>query len=224
METFKKAIRGVDKFIINILFPTYCIGCKKKDEIICDNCISLVKNTERETIDNVYAMFDYQNNLIKKIIWDLKYHKKIILGKRLGNILYDNFIEEISDLKLYTKGSPIIVIPVPISINKNKIRGFNQAEEIASGFCQRDKEKNLKIKKDIIVKIKDTIPQAKITNRDKRLKNMKDVFSIKNTKDIKDKTIIIIDDVTTTGATISEIIKILKKNGAKKVIGIAIAH
>ncbi len=74
------------------------------------------------------------------------------------------------------------------------------------------------------IKNKNTIPQARLTNRNKRLQNIKGAFSIINTNIIKGKTVIIIDDVTTTGGTMLEIIKILKKSGAKKVIGFAVAH
>ena len=85
-------------------------------------------------------------------------------------------------------------------------------------------EEIFELKNHIVFKKIDTLPQAKITNRKRRLENVRGVFDIKNPENIKGKTIIIIDDVTTTGGTILEIMKILKKSGAKKVIGFAVAH
>jgi ComF family protein len=169
-------------------------------------------------------MFDYQDIRIKDIIWKLKYHHKHYLGEKLGQLLYEFFIEDISDIKTHVTGRAILVIPVPISNNKIKSRGYNQANAIARGFCDMANNDILLFKKNIIIKRIDTIPQAKITNRKRRLENVRGVFEIKNPEIVKGRTIVVIDDVTTTGGTISEIIKILKKAGAKKVVGFAVAH
>jgi ComF family protein len=223
MKSFLNITRIKDLFL-NILFPSYCLGCGIKNEILCDYCVQKIKITERETSKDILAMFDYQDPLIKKTIWELKYHNKSYLGEKLGQLLYEFFIEDISEIKISTPGRPIFVIPVPISRKKTRLRGYNQANSIARGFCHQSKDEILELKNQIVVKMIDTIPQAKITNRSKRLKNVQGVFKIKNKDIIKDRTIIVIDDVTTTGGTITEIIKILKKSGAKYVVGFAIAH
>ncbi len=146
------------------------------------------------------------------------------MGKRFGQLLYEYLIEEISDLKTITTGRTIFVIPVPISNIKNKKRGYNQTYIMAKEFCNSAPLNILELQNKIIFKKIETIPQAKIHNRQRRLKNVHGVFGIKNEKIIKGRTFIIIDDVTTTGGTINEIIKILKKAGAKKVIGFTVAH
>ena len=209
-----------------MLFPSSCLNCGIKSEILCSNCIALANRTEKQldTNKNILAVFQYHDPIIKKAIWDLKYHHFPRLGQRLGEILYEEFLEDISDLKAYTEGVPILIIPVPISKNKNKKRGYNQAEKLARGFCKKVNKKVFLLKTNIIKKKKGPIPQARITNRLRRLKNIHNSFKIKNESLVKGKTIIIIDDVTTTGGTISEIMKILKKAGAKKVIGLAVAH
>lgn len=213
----------IKKYLLEILFPDKCIGCQTKGNIICNNCVFKISKATRETTGDIIGCFDYRELIIKKAIWDLKYHHKKYLGLRLGELLYETLLEDIYDIETYTKGSPIIVIPVPMSIKKINTRKYNQAYIIAKGFCSKNK-KSFILKNNIIFKGKDTLPQAKITNRKRRLENIKGVFNIKNSKLIKNKTIIIIDDVTTTGGTINEIIKILKKSGAKKVIGFAVAH
>jgi ComF family protein len=180
--------------------------------------------TERETEENISAVFDYRDPLMKKVIWELKYHHKRYLGQRLGQLLYEYLIEDISDLKTRIPGRVMYVIPVPISKKKTKLRGYNQALSIARGFCHYEDNKIFELKDNLVIKKVDTLPQAKITNRSRRLKNVQGVFEIKNLKIVEGRTIIVIDDVTTTGGTINEIIKILKKAKAKKVVGFAVAH
>lgn len=212
-----------DNFL-DLLFPRKCLGCNFKNEVLCDNCINKINLATPNDHDDIWALFDYHDATIKKAIWELKYHHVRHLGQRLGQLLYDSFIEEISDLKTLSTGRPILIIPVPISTQKIKLRGYNQALYIARGFCKNIDKQILELKDNIIFKKIETLPQAKISSREKRLKNIKGVFSIKNESVIKGRTIIVIDDVTTTGGTILEIIKILRKSGAKKVIGLAVAH
>jgi ComF family protein len=224
VELTFSTIKRIWYYFLEILFPSLCLGCKTKGEILCSNCIIKINRNKREMEDNIIALFEYHNPLIKNIIWNLKYYHHPYLGKKLGEILYEEVMEDISEMRLYTQGSPILVIPVPVSKNKMKIRGYNQAEKIASGFCEKGGKKVFKLKNNIINKKTETIPQARINNRARRLKNIAGSFEINNPKDISGQTIIIIDDVTTTGGTLNEIIKLLKESGAKKVIGLAIAH
>ena len=214
----------IKNFILDILFPIKCLNCNKSNDILCENCIFTIRRTERETQKDIYAIFDYRDKIIKKVIWELKYYHKRYLGEKLGQLMYEDFIEEISELKTIVSGRPILVLPVPISIKKTKTRGYNQSLVIAKWFCNYAPIGTFELQDKIIFKKIETIPQAKIHNRKKRLENIYDVFEIKNKELIKGRTIIIIDDVTTTGGTINEIIRILKKAGAKKVIGFAIAH
>jgi ComF family protein len=146
------------------------------------------------------------------------------LGRKLGNLLHYSLLEDITEIKIFSEGSPIYIIPVPITRMKKNIRGYNQSEVIAGGFCEEDKNNIFQIQNNIIYKKINTIPQAKIPNRNERLKNIRGSFEIRNQNLISGKTILVIDDVTTTGATMQEIIKVLKKYGAKKVIGFAVAH
>lgn len=213
----------IKKFILEILFPTKCLGCGIKEEILCDNCIQKIHIAERETDQNILAVFDYRDETIKKAIWELKYHHKRYLGEKLGQLLYEFLIEDISDLRIGVPGRSIYIIPVPISNNKTKIRGYNQSLAIAKGFCAK-LDKVFELKNKIVCKKIDNAPQAKISNKKQRLENVKGVFEIKNKEIVKGRTIIVIDDVTTTGGTITEIMKILKKAGAKKVVGFAVAH
>jgi ComF family protein len=214
----------IKNFLLDILFPVSCLGCGLKDEILCDNCLQKINHVDRQTEENIVAMFDYREPLVKKAIWELKYHHKRYLGEKLGQLLYEFLLEDIADMKTIASGQPICVIPVPISIKKTRVRGYNQTEAIAKGFCQSSLPGVFELNNKVVVKNRETLPQAKISNRNKRLKNIHGVFELKNTDTVKGRTIIVIDDVTTTGGTISEIIKILKKAEAKRIVGFAVAH
>ncbi len=209
---------------LEILFPSKCLGCNKKGEALCENCINNLRLAERPTEDKIFALYDYRDPLIKKAIWQLKYHHYPHLGQKLGESLYFAFLEEINEIRMFSQGSPICIIPVPISHDKRKVRGYNQSEIIARNFCNCGEKNLFEFKKDIIYKKINTIPQARIENRNRRLQNIKGAFLIKNEEQIKGRTIVVIDDVTTTGGTLMEIMKLLKHSGAKKVIGFAIAH
>ncbi len=236
MEKTILIIKNEFNLFLEILFPSKCVGCNIHGQILCKNCINNLRQAERPTESEIFAVYDYRDPIIKKAIWKLKYYHSSQLGQKLGELLYEAFIEDITEIKMFTKGSPIYVIPVPISHDRKKNRGYNQAEIIARSFvrgCTATYSRGwtayvavqpLLLKTNIIYKNKNTIPQARLTNRNRRLQNIKNAFSIKNKEQIKDKIIIVIDDVTTTGGTINEIIKLLKKSGAKKVIGFAVAH
>ncbi|MCX6753896.1 MAG: hypothetical protein NTV03_02480 [Candidatus Nomurabacteria bacterium] len=211
-ETTKKTINTIKRgfsLILEILFPSKCLGCRKGGQILCENCIDGLRLAERPTEEKIMALYDYRDPLIKKAIWKLKYYHSPYLGRKLGELLYSSFLEEIQSLRMFSAGSPIYIVPVPISNDKRKVRGYNQSEIIAKGFCNFADTNLFTIKKDIIYKKANTVPQARIENRNKRLKNIKGAFEIKDAEQIMGKTIIIIDDVTTTGGTLGEMIKLL---------------
>lgn len=216
-------INTIYNWIVDSIFPELCLGCSKKGQVICINCLTNIRLAERETATNIYAAYDYRDPIIKKAIWSLKYYSRRFIGEILGKMLYESMIEEISDMRSITKGQKIVVVPVPLSRNRKKKRGYNQAESIARHFCNCNKE-IFNLSPNLLSKKIDTSPQARISNRNSRLNNIHGAFIFNANEDIKGRTIIIIDDVTTTGGTISEIMKILRKAGAKKVVGFALAH
>lgn len=224
MELTLNYLKVLRNWFLDLLLPQKCIGCQLSGYILCENCISKIPRTGRETENNIYACFDYRDSLIKKAIWNLKYYNRKTLGQKLGNLLYNNLIEEISEIKLYRGENPIYVIPVPLSLSKKRARGYNQAEVIARNFCESGEKNLLELKNNILIKKIDTPPQARITNRAERLRNIHGAFSVVNPSYVKGQAFIIVDDVTTTGGTLTEIMKILKESGAKSVVGFTIAH
>ena len=133
-------------------------------------------------------------------------------------------MEELSELSVMENFREPLLIPIPLSPKRYRERGYNQAELICRELIKIDRNKNFKLEKNILIKPKETEHQARIKNRRERLENIVGSFSVKNVESIKNRNIILIDDITTTGATLAEARKILKKSGARKIIAFTVAH
>jgi len=118
-----------------------------------------------------------------------------------------------------TSLSAWLAVSVPLHPKRERQRGFNQSKLLAEFLA---KELNLELV-DGLKRIKNTGPQAKIKKPEKRLENISGCFEIKNSEQIGNKNILLIDDVFTSGATINEAIKILKQNDVRKIIVLVIA-
>ncbi len=139
-------------------------------------------------------------------------------------MLYSHILEELSDLSVMENFTDVILIPIPLSKKRLHERGYNQAELICSELIKLDKNINLRYSVDVLIKIKETEHQARIKDRRVRLKNLTGSFGVRNENLIKNRNIILIDDITTTGATLNEAKKVLKLSGARKVIAFTVAH
>ncbi len=171
----------------------------------------------------IFSIFDYSHETTKKIIKYLKSHNDIILKKLLASKMYDYIVDYISDQQSLNYFINPIIVPVPVSKKRLRERGFNQTHLLAKYFA-----KNISgiYRKNIVQKNVTTEKQALIKDRINRFNNVKNVFSInkKYVNSINGKDFIIVDDLSTTGATIMEIRKILLKNKARNIIAITIAH
>ena len=128
---------------------------------------------------------------------------------------------DITKNKLFQKtGENSVFIPIPLHKTKKRKRGFNQSELIAK---ELSKSLNIPLKTDILVKTKKTQTQTNLT-KEQRAENVKNAFIIKNPQSIEGKTVFLVDDVFTTGSTMKECAKTLKKAGATYVWGIAVAR
>ncbi|OGI60611.1 hypothetical protein A2641_00720 [Candidatus Nomurabacteria bacterium RIFCSPHIGHO2_01_FULL_37_25] len=227
--------------ILNIVFPVKCVSCGKNESDFCIKCLSDSPPAERENPEWIFSLYDYRHPPIKKALWLLKYKGKKRLTKSFAEVIYEKILEELSDLSIMENFNNIILIPIPLSRKRMRERGYNQAELICRELVKINNLRrgsevdtasstgsvNLKLENDILIKIKETERQARIENRKKRLENILGSFSVKNeeqNKKLINRNIILIDDITTTGATLNEARKILKKAGARKVIAFTVAH
>lgn len=182
------------------------------------------KIPEAGDIDEKYkALFQYKNKIARKAVWEIKYRGNKKIARTFSKLLYEIIIDAVADEISFSNFGKPLLIPVPGSKNSAKERGFNQCELIVKEMAGFDTEKIFEISFDALKKVRETENQSKIKNREKRLKNLIGCF-LADPQKVKGRSIIIIDDVITTGATMKEISKILEEAGAKKVIGFALAH
>ncbi len=214
--------------ILNIIFPINCISCRAGGSDLCMACLEAAPTAERETDKWIFSLYDYRHPPTKKALWLLKYKGKKRLAESFAEVLYGRIIEELSDLSAMQNFRDAVLIPIPLSPKRYRERGYNQAELICRELIKIDKGINFQLKNNILIKPKETEHQARIENRSARLKNIIGSFAIKNDKQgmesVKNRNIILIDDITTTGSTLNEAKKTLKKAGAKKIIAFTVAH
>ena len=207
---------------LNFLFPIKCGICNKiSKEAICNNCLNNLYKIEKTKIANVkncyynkqLYIFDYKGIIRTKII-QYKFRDKAYLYKFFVQIMLKN-----KKIYRFIKSYDII-IPVSISKQRFKERGYNQtlliAKELASNI------EKLELKNDVLFKIKNTAPQSTL-NKAERKNNLKGAYVVKNEIVIKNKKVLILDDVYTTGSTAKECSKLLKSTGVKHIGVITIA-
>lgn len=221
--------------ILNIVFPAKCVSCGQSGANLCLLCLKSAPAAERENAKWIFSVYDYRHPITKKSLWLFKYKGKKRLANIFAEIVYEKIIEELSELSVLENFIEPILIPIPLSPKRYKERGYNQAELLCREIIKINHLRHgvdLKFEKDILIKTKETEHQARLKDRRLRLKNLSGSFAVKNDKRnkeknmnlIKNKNIILIDDIATTGATLNEARKVLKKAGARKVIAFTVAH
>jgi ComF family protein len=212
----------IKEFILDLIFPKFCLGCKKEGTFLCQDCFSTLEvlTTHQifrgKNLDDLYFSVVYESFLIKKLIKNFKYPPLVKeLKKELAQLVISHFL--LLDRK--PDFSNFVLIPIPLTKKRIKWRGFNQAEEIGKELV-----KFLKIPliSDCLIKIKENKAQVELSEKERK-ENVKGVFFIKNKEEIRGKNVLLVDDVFTTGATMEEAARVLKEAGVKKIIGIVIA-
>ena len=210
----KKLIIDTYNTILNFFFPQKCLGCGIKNKSLCDKCLKKIDYPTLPEKDNIFAATDYNDAYAKKAIWLLKYKKMKEMAKPIAKLIYQRNVRNIDF-------NDAIIIPIPLSKKRMKERGFNQSELIAKHLSDMT---SFSMLANILYKKSHTETQVSIKDKKERLNNLKDSFAVKNEHLIKGGNIILIDDVSTTGATINESRKILRAFGAKKILSFVAAR
>lgn len=216
----------------DFFLPRFCTACGIKldadVEFVCRDCFAKIKLADDKfiseefnrkffkdkTITDFHPFFIFEkDNVFQKIIHSIKYSENfrlgIFIGEKIGEGLKDKIIQ----------WAPDFILPVPLHHLKKAERGFNQSFFIAKGIS---KACGVPVKRNIIKRNRFTPSQTQF-NLHERKENMRGAFVIKRNINLRDKKIILVDDVITTGATISECGKILLDSGAKKIYAISAA-
>ena len=226
------SIKHIKRSLLDFFLPRLCPTCsfklKLNESVICDNCLKEIKVTPPKRIENEFEkkfrldkhidgfhpafVFETQGNL-QKLIHELKYEKNFLTGKFLGRLTAQRI------KKTVDAWQPEIIIPVPLHSLKKAERGYNQSFYIAKGLGSFF---NLPVVSNSVKRIRYTESQTTMTLLERK-ENVKDKFQVKKVGAIKRKKIMLIDDVITTGATVSELASQLKKDGASRVFAASVA-
>jgi len=230
---------------IDFLFPKTCLACgnfilsgepskylcglcyqkiKFIEPPVCEKCGVPVNSDEkyckRCTIDKEKIYYDsirgitYFEEPIKECIHMLKYKGKEYLRFFLSDF-FINYIQK-NDYLLNVD----LIFSVPTHWTRKLKRGFNQSELLAELIS---KKFNIEYNSTNLYRKKMTKPQAKL-NREERLININEAFAVRNSDSLIGKSVLIIDDVSTTGETINQCAKVLKYAGAKSIFGLTLAR
>ncbi len=178
-----------------------CVGCRDHEP----------------AFDRALSFAEYKGAL-SGLIHLLKYESVTPAAKPLGQHL----VGVIAEL-LAGRGDTVpLLIPVPLHKGRRQTRGFNQADLIARAAAKHFNEK-VEIAPELLVRHRETISQVGLS-REERIENMRDAFRVVDRKRISGRTVILIDDVMTTGTTLSECARVLKQAGAERVWAATVAR
>ncbi|MCX6704985.1 MAG: ComF family protein [Candidatus Woesebacteria bacterium] len=221
--------------VLDLIFPKTCLGCGKEGPYICSDCLTKVRLTkpicpycERSSIDGfthikcakklgldgLTSVWEYEG-VVRKAILSLKYKYSTLVGEELT----DHFFHQ-----LLTGCPPVkagALVPVPLYWYRENTRGFNQSVEVGKTVAA---QMGWKFVPNLLIKKKTTISQVELKGNDRR-QNLKGVFSLNPNYVLRTLySVLVFDDVFTTGSTLREAAKVLKRAGVEKVWGLTIAR
>ncbi len=243
MTKILKFLKNLETATLDTLLPKHCLSCDQEGTFLCQNCLKKIKLNSfqicpicqkfltefgetcryckilKPPIDSLTIATNYKDPIISKSIHLFKYKFVTELTDPLTKIL----------IKTYQKNKlliPDFIIPVPLHPLRLRWRGFNQAELLAKNLA-----KNLlpgfpiKVDNRVLTRIKFTSTQVKLKNAKNRQQNLKKAFQVnlKFLEKIKNKRILLVDDVSTTGSTLMECGKELRKLKPKSIHCLVIA-
>jgi ComF family protein len=218
--------------LFDFMLPRFCPGCKNKlttfEKVICTNCLSklklvgpeLIKTEFQRKFENKKIISDFVSQYVfekdkelQHIIHALKYDKKFLIGKFLGGNLGKSLTAQFRSWNID------LVVPIPLHHLKKAERGFNQSLYIAKGISIAT---GIKLNARVVKRIRFTQSQTTMTLRE-REENIEGAFKVRKTQGVKRKNILLVDDVMTTGATISECGCVLLEAGARQIYAATVA-
>jgi ComF family protein len=225
MNDFKNLLNN----IIGFLFPRYCVFCGQPGKNICNYCGNYKLSYRgmqscpkcygslpqgkyihkickmHSALDGVFVVLNYEAN-IKRVLSELKFHFYTDFATELGQLIQ----QKLNTIKIEID----YLVPVPLSKSRFNWRGFNQSKALAENL-------NIPLR-DLLIRTIDTKSQARL-NRMNRLNNLNQAFSVFSAYNCAQKNLMLVDDVTTTSATLEACAQALKKQGAKTVYGLVLA-
>jgi len=231
-------LNKISELVIDLLFPIKCLGCGVESPVfICDKCLEKIELLQEQvcpiceqissrgetcnqcsgqnTLDGLIVATHYSDPLVKKAIRTFKFLLVQGLHEQLAQLMLKQLEQNAIPRKID------FIIPVPLHKKRLKWRGFNQAELLGEKISEF---LSVPIRTDILVRTKNTKAQSKTPDHKARSANMEKAFVCSNPDSVKQKNILLIDDVCSTGSTLSECAIALKDAGACRVWGAVVAR
>ena len=235
-------LQGLRGAALDFFFPRFCVGCGKEGDFICNSCQASLARIEapicplcgkpqtnsspspefntmlcsgcinwKADIDGIRSPFRFEG-VIRKAVHEFKYRNLRAIAGQLAHFLGD-----------YLTDNPIsynVIVPVPLHRKRLKERGYNQAGLLAN---ELNRLTGIPVNETSLVRCLHNMQQAKTRNVEERRQNVIGIFSVIN-DDLLKKKVLLIDDVTTSGATIDACASVLKKTGTTSVWGLTLAR
>jgi ComF family protein len=224
----KKFFQETVSSLLSLVYPQACLTCNemlvKGEDTFCTNCLADFPFTNYSSWQS-NALFEQliirmpnlngansllyfrKKSKVQKILHACKYNNQPEVAMRLGACMFAAWQKQLLHMQID------IVIPIPLHTSRKRQRGYNQSEELGKGFTQTSE---LHLNTTALKRIKKTKTQTK-KGRINRWLNMQTVFEVKQPNEVKGKTILLLDDVITTGATAEACYAVLKEAGASKI-------
>ena len=212
--------------LLDFVYPKKCLGCGLEGKYFCLKCQKKLFPSHESDLEGMTAIWRYRG-LVREVIKGFKYRFIQEMIKEIVGLAVNHLWQQRKEKHLkfwqFMDRKPII-IPIPLHSSRHNWRGFNQAEILAKELA---KTWQLPYTAKILRRVKSTRPQVELKGKERK-ENMQGAFSLsdelKERDVLRGQDFLLVDDVVTTGATISEGGKVLKKAGAAKVWGLTLAR
>ncbi|SRR5690606_3726501 len=223
----RRAFHPFVEGLLNLAFPPICLGCGERvagsDMILCLPCLRAVDRAEesevearmqrlpevREAIDYAFSLWIFdKGGILQQVHHALKYGNRPLYGVLLGEIL-----GAVLQQKYERRPLPEVIVPIPLHRTRFYERGYNQSERLAAGIARA---LGVPAASDLLMRGRSTASQTRLS-RAERWKNLSGAFEVPDPSQVRDASILLVDDVLTTGATAGAAAQSLKQAGAFRV-------
>lgn len=228
-------------FVLDTLLPVHCLDCGQESQsilcsssqntkFICPSCFEKIplnqepplRFSQKFSLTSLIIASSYDYPLVKQAIHHYKYDFVKDLAKPLGQLM----VKRLNNLSNIFDKNNSLLVPVPLHKKRLRWRGFNQAELLAEAVNQ---ELKIPLNNNLLIRKKYSLPQMQIKSSPARKENIKKAFGIgtvpaKQGQSLSNKTIILVDDICTTGATLEECALTLRLLKPKAIWGLVVAR
>jgi ComF family protein len=205
--------------LLDLVYPPRCLVCDEPDsDALCAECARAIRSAGsaaplvEPVLDGVVAVGRHEG-VLREAVHGLKYGRRRALAAPLGALLAQRLEEALAD------GRPEVVAPVPIHWRRRLWRGFNQAELLADALART---LGMRVEPTVVARVRHTPSQVSLTGEARR-RNLAGAFAVPKAEVVRDRRVLLVDDVCTTCTTLAECARVLRHAGARSVHGLVLS-